>query len=84
MLRGPLHDRGPDGRCIECCEPFPCPTGLAIFEAVKRELLSQQPCGRNGEGSATLAYSLTRAMKVFDRLRFLLRAGIGLIFYTSR
>src|SRR5437879_8260156 len=38
MLRGPLHDRGADGRCTECGERFPCPTGLAIFEAVKREL----------------------------------------------
>lgn len=34
MLRGPLHNRGADGLCEECREPFPCPTGLAIFEAV--------------------------------------------------
>ncbi len=24
MLRGPLHTSGPDGRCEECGEPFPC------------------------------------------------------------
>jgi hypothetical protein len=35
MLRGPLHNAGANGRCAECGEPFPCPTGLAIFEAVK-------------------------------------------------
>jgi hypothetical protein len=40
MLSGPLHDRDPDGRCRECGEPFPCPTGLAIYEAVKCELES--------------------------------------------
>jgi hypothetical protein len=43
MLHGPLHDRGADGRCVECREPFPCPTGLAIFEAVKRELEHPTP-----------------------------------------
>jgi hypothetical protein len=43
MLRGPLHDRGADGRCTECGEPFPCPTGLAIFDAVTRELEQPAP-----------------------------------------
>jgi hypothetical protein len=38
MLRGPLHNRGADGLCEGCGEPFPCPDGLAIYEAVKREL----------------------------------------------
>jgi len=38
MLRGPLHNRGADGLCEACGEPFPCPDGLAIYEAVKREL----------------------------------------------
>jgi hypothetical protein len=28
MLCGPLRDRGPDGLCVECGEPFPCPTVL--------------------------------------------------------
>ena len=42
MFRGPLHDRGADGRCIECGQSFPCPTGIAIFEAVKRELEHDQ------------------------------------------
>jgi hypothetical protein len=32
MLRGELHNRGSAGRCGACGEPFPCPTGLAIFE----------------------------------------------------
>jgi hypothetical protein len=36
LLRGPLHDHGPNGLCRECHEPFPCPTGLAIYEAVVR------------------------------------------------
>ena len=34
MLRGPLHDKGADGRCTECREPFPCPEGLAIYDLV--------------------------------------------------
>jgi hypothetical protein len=38
MLRSPLHNRGADGLCEACGEPFPCPTGLAIYEAVKRQL----------------------------------------------
>ena len=38
MLRGPLHNRGTDGQCEACGEPFPCPDGLAIYAAVKREL----------------------------------------------
>jgi hypothetical protein len=38
MLRGPLHNVGVDGLCEACGEPFPCPTGLAIYDAVKREL----------------------------------------------
>ncbi len=33
MLRGPLqHDRGADGRCTECGEPFPCPTVIAVVD----------------------------------------------------
>ena len=43
MFRGPLHNRGSDGRCEACGEPFPCPTGLAIYEAVKRELEHPTP-----------------------------------------
>jgi len=43
MIRGELHDCGADGRCTECGEPFPCPTGLAIFEAVKREVERPAP-----------------------------------------
>ncbi len=43
MLRGPLHNRGAGGRCTECGEPFPCPTGIAIYEAVKRELEHPTP-----------------------------------------
>ena len=38
MLRGPLHNRAADGLCKACGEPFPCPDGFAIYEAVKREL----------------------------------------------
>jgi hypothetical protein len=38
MLRGPLHNRGADGLCEACGEPFPCQTAIAIYEAVKREL----------------------------------------------
>jgi hypothetical protein len=38
MIRGPLHNRGADGFCDACGERFPCPTGIAIYEAVKREL----------------------------------------------
>ena len=37
MLRGELHKRGSAGRCEACGEIFPCLTGLAIYEAVKRE-----------------------------------------------
>jgi hypothetical protein len=33
MFRGPLHDRGPDGRCTECGEPFVW-TGIAIYESI--------------------------------------------------
>jgi hypothetical protein len=36
MLRGPLHNKGANGRCEECGESFPCPTNIA-YEAVKRE-----------------------------------------------
>jgi hypothetical protein len=38
MLRGPVHHRGADGLCEACREPFPCATGIAIYEAVKRAL----------------------------------------------
>jgi hypothetical protein len=34
MLRGPLHNRGADGLCQACGEPFPCPEGIVIFESV--------------------------------------------------
>ena len=35
MLRGSLHNRSDtDGLCTECGEPFPCPTGLAIYNSV--------------------------------------------------
>ena len=43
MLRGELHNRGSAGRCEACGEIFPCPTGLAIYEAVKRELEHPTP-----------------------------------------
>jgi hypothetical protein len=43
MLRGELHNRGSAGRCGACGEIFPCPTGLAIYEAVKRELEHPTP-----------------------------------------
>ena len=43
MLRGPLHDRGPDGNCTACGEPFPCPTGMAIYTAVRREVEHPTP-----------------------------------------
>ena len=42
MLRGLLHNTGADGLCEECGEPFPCPLGMAIFEAVKAEVLPDQ------------------------------------------
>jgi hypothetical protein len=43
MLRGELHNRGTASRCEACGEIFPCPTGLAIYEAVKRELEHPTP-----------------------------------------
>jgi hypothetical protein len=43
MLRGPLHTTGPDGRCLECGEPFPWPTGLAIYGAVIPRQLPENP-----------------------------------------
>jgi hypothetical protein len=43
MLRGELHNRGSAGRCEACGEIFPCPTGLAIYEAVKREIENPTP-----------------------------------------
>jgi hypothetical protein len=43
MLRGELHNRGSAGRCEVCGEIFPCPTGLVIYEAVKRELEHPTP-----------------------------------------
>jgi len=43
MLRGELHNCGSAGCCEACGEIFPCPTGLAIFEAVKRELEHPTP-----------------------------------------
>ena len=43
LLRGPLHDRRPDGRCAGCGEPFPCAPGIAIFESVKREFEHPSP-----------------------------------------
>jgi len=38
MLRGALQDRSADGHCQACGEPFPYSTGIAIYEAVKRDL----------------------------------------------
>lgn len=38
-----LHQRAADGRCIGCGHPFPCPTGVAIYEAVKYELEHPRP-----------------------------------------
>jgi hypothetical protein len=43
MLRGALHNRGSAGRCEACGAIFPCPTGLTIYEAVKRELEHPTP-----------------------------------------
>jgi hypothetical protein len=43
MLRGELHNRGSAGRCEACGEIFPCTTGVAIYEAVKRELEHPTP-----------------------------------------
>jgi hypothetical protein len=43
MLRGELHNRGSAGCCEACGEIFPCPAGLAIYEAVKRELEHPTP-----------------------------------------
>jgi hypothetical protein len=43
MLRDPLHNRGSAGRCEASGEIFPCPTGLAINAAVKRELERPTP-----------------------------------------
>jgi hypothetical protein len=43
MLRGELHNRGSAGRREACGEIFPCPTGLAIYEAVKCELEPAAP-----------------------------------------
>jgi hypothetical protein len=43
MLRRELHNRGSAGRCAVCGEIFPCPTSLAIYEAVKRELEHPTP-----------------------------------------
>jgi hypothetical protein len=34
MLRGPLHHKGANGRCEECLEPFPCPTGITRLRCV--------------------------------------------------
>jgi hypothetical protein len=34
MLCGPLHTRDGDGFCEACGEPFPCPTGIAVYESV--------------------------------------------------
>jgi hypothetical protein len=42
-LRGELHNRGSAGRCEVCGEIFPCPTGKAIYEAVKCELEHSTP-----------------------------------------
>src|ERR1051326_7881992 len=42
MLREPLHNAGADGRCQECGEPFPCPTGIAIYETVRRALATYE------------------------------------------
>ena len=46
MFRGPLHDRGNNGRCTECGEPFPCPTGLAIYDAVVGKERADNPDDR--------------------------------------
>jgi hypothetical protein len=31
MLRGPLHDRGAEGRCTECGEYYPCRTATKLL-----------------------------------------------------
>jgi hypothetical protein len=61
MLRGPLHNRGADdGNCSECGEPFPCPTGLAIYEAVKRALEQPTRFSCSGVGAGSLSARRTR------------------------
>ena len=56
---------GADGLCDACGEPFPCPTGLAIYEAVKRELEHPTPphgvfsAGERPVDSASCLDSLT-------------------------
>jgi hypothetical protein len=37
MLRGELRNRGADARCEASGEPFPCPIGTAIYDAVVTE-----------------------------------------------
>lgn len=43
MLRIALHNRGADGLCTACGQPFPCPDGITIYKAVKRELEHPTP-----------------------------------------
>jgi hypothetical protein len=50
MLRGPIAP-ALTGQCVECGKPFPYPTGVAIFEAVKREMEHPTPPPeRSGKG----------------------------------
>jgi hypothetical protein len=53
MLSDPLHNAGADGRCEACGEPFPCPTGIAIYETVKRALTTYEAVKRALESPPT-------------------------------
>jgi hypothetical protein len=43
VARGLLHNRGADGLCQACGEPFPCPDASAMLESVNSELDQPTP-----------------------------------------
>ena len=75
MIRGPLHNRGTDALCGACGEPFPCPTGIAIYEAVKREL--EHPTSTETRRQSGTILLFQDDPELIDMLAFALkRAGL--------
>jgi hypothetical protein len=63
-LRGPLHNRGVDDRCIECGELFPCPTSINEREMSHRVAPSATVLAHDFEHQLR---AIRDALKPFER-----------------
>lgn len=64
MLRGRLHDRGADGRCTECGEPFPCSLSIDMREMSHQVVPSTTVHAGDFEQQLRPIYE---ALKAFER-----------------